>query len=182
MKKLRLPVPGSSLAGAVWRLEEISCAIHKSVQEYKNSARSGGQLRTPSRAYEHFRKKAFKLLSHYVDTGFQDAFRFLLAMKGRTPSRMRGSVRGNEFHFGLLAMSAAANIQPNEGKDFMSRNRLRELAALMNQAHQEGIKEADFNDFVARERRSARDDRVVVDRDRGRQIRQRSIATRRASD
>lgn len=149
-KALSLPPAGASMAKAVRRLEQISRAIQKSVQKKRRVAANAD--RSPLDAYRHFRKKAFKLLDHYVENEMEAAFRFLAEMQGKGPKRSRGRVRGNDFHIGLLAMTAAAG-------DFMSRNRLRELAMLMQQARAEGIKDAEFNQFVARSRnRSEHDD------------------------
>jgi hypothetical protein len=143
MKKSNLPLPsqGSSMAMAVLLLEQISQAIQASMQrEAKRSAAD---------AYDHFREKAYKLLSHYVDHDLHEAFGWLAQIRGAAPKRLRGSVRDNNFHLGLLAMTGAAGV-------FMSPNKLRDLAKLMQQAHEDDVPPAEFNEFVSDTRKYAR--------------------------
>lgn len=133
-----LPPPESSIALTTYRLEEIARAIQKSVR--KKARRPRLNLRVPAESYIHFRRQAYELLSYYVDHDLQPAFTWLLAMHDKAPKRLRGSVRGNDFHLGLLAMTAAAG-------QFMHRNKLRELATAMQRAHAEGISKVDFERF-----------------------------------
>ena len=163
--KPSLPDAGSSIALVTHRLEEIACAIQVTVQRKKAAAAEVNRLRVPLEAYAHFRARAFKLLAHYVDNDFEASFRWLLDMHGKSPKRARGSVCGNEFYLGLLAMEAAAG-------PFMHRNKLRDLAALMQQAHIAGIAPTQFDEFVPQARKRARNERVVVSAERGRTIRQ----------
>jgi hypothetical protein len=167
-RKPPLPPSGSSIAMVTYRFEEITCRIHATVERKKAAAPEEYRLSAPLEAYAHFRSRAFELLSYYVDNGFQAAFRHLLEMHGERPRRSRGSVRGNDFYLGLLAMTAAAG-------QFMHRNKLRDLAALMQRAHIEGIAPAEFDEFVPRARKTALNDRVVVTSERGRAIRQSSM-------
>lgn len=169
-RNLALPPAGSSIAMVTHRLEEIACAIHATVQRKKAAAAEEDRLRVPVDAYEHFRRQAFKLLAYYVDNGFPAAFQWLLQMHGKGPRRSRGSVQGNEFHLGLLAMTAAAG-------QFMHRNKLRDLAFLMQQAHIDGIAPMQFDKFVPQARKRARIERVAVTAERGRAIRQRSMTS-----
>lgn len=164
-----LPPAGSSIAMVTHRLEEIACAIQNTVQR-KKAAAEEKRLSVPLEAYAHFRLRAFELLAYYVDNEFQAAFGLLLEMHGERPKRLRGSVRSNKFYLGLLAMTAAAG-------HFMHRNKLRDLAAIMQQAHIDGIAPPQFNQFVSQARKGARNERVVVTAERGRAIRQNSMTS-----
>lgn len=138
---------------ATLRLEEISKAIQHSVTEKRTRTNGGPSPTVSGVAYRHFRQKAFRLLSHYVDNNFDDSFYWLLAMRNQLPKRTRGSVAGNPFHLGLLAMTAAAG-------EFMSRNKLRDLAAEMQCGHALGILPAEFNAYVSGARRRATEQRI----------------------
>ena len=174
MKKTNLPLPppGSSMAMAVHRLEQISCAIQKSVIERKGNPACDIPLRTPTKAYSHFRRQAFEVLAHYVDNDLQAAFGWLVAMHGQAPRRRRGSVKKNEFHLGLLAMSAAAGT-------FMSLNRIRDLARNMQDAYERGIEPADFNNHVVRARKQDWASREPVTAERAEAITRRAMERRR---
>jgi hypothetical protein len=131
------------MAFAVWRFEAISRAIHSS---FTSKLKKPGQLAPNLDAYGHFRNRAFRLLTHYVDTDRSEAFRWLLMMYGAAPRKTRIPLSDNPFHWGLLALTSA-------GGTFMSKNKLRSLAVLMKRAHAEGLSEADFETFVQHERR-----------------------------
>ena len=166
--RLTLPAPGSSMAFVTYRLEEIACAIHDTVKKRKSAARAEGRLSTPLDAYAHFRSRAFKLLGYYIDNDFHPSFRWLLEMHGKRPQRSRGSVRGNQFHLGLLAMDAAAG-------QFMHPNKLRDYAVLMQQARSKNVLPAAFDTFVRLTRKDAHEGRVPVSSERGSEIRRRSM-------
>lgn len=141
--KPSLPPASSTMAFAVLRLESISRAIHKTYCSMMDS--DGGS----TAAYEHFRARAYLLLSHYIDNGLRDAFQWLLMMNEAAPRRTRISLKDNPFHWGLLAMTAAAG-------PFMSANKLRDLAAFMNQAHAIGVPWAELEAFIRNHRKQER--------------------------
>ena len=149
-RDLKLPVSGASMPLAVFRLEAISCAIRQSFNGLATGQHNIGS-KTGGDAYTHFRSRAYRLLTHYVDHDLQDAFRWLLLMKGAAPRKTRISLDQNPFHWGLLAITAAAGT-------FMSPNKLRSLGSLMKRAHAQGIKEEGFEAYI---RRTRKDDRMT---------------------
>ena len=128
---------------AVLRLEVISRAIHQSY------ASLGGPAPGQTSAYVHFRARAYRLLTHYVDHGLADAFQWSLMMSGAAPKKRRIRMHENAFHWGLLAMTSAAGT-------FMSPNKLRTLGALMKQAHAEGVAETELESFIRGQRKRER--------------------------
>ena len=168
-RELPLPPAGSSSAMVTYRLEQIACAIQQSVQEKKAAAVDEDRLKVPLDAYAHFRRRSFEVLTHFIDNDFQAAFGWLLEMHAAKPQRSRGDLRGNDFHVGLLALTAAAG-------EFMHRNKLGDLAKVMRQAHGAGVATAEFNDFVAMARKNALSERVIVSPERGMQLAQQAKA------
>jgi hypothetical protein len=145
---LELPEPTASMSFVVYRLEAISKAIHQSFEEIvanEEEPSQAGRLR----AYAHFRSRAYRLLSHYIGHGFQEAFRWLLGMQGAAPKRSRIPLHQNPFHWGLLAVTAA-------GGPFMSPNRLRELASDLQAAHAAEVPEEGLESFLQARKRQAR--------------------------
>lgn len=143
-----LPDRGDRLTLAAYRLETIARAIH--VSFIRLSTRPVGDLglSVPREAYVHFRLEAFRLLTHFVDEGLQGAFKLSLMASNAMPKKVRPSVADNPFHWGLIAMSAAAG-------PFMSRNKLLDLANQMRRAHANGTSIADFEVYRKRERKNA---------------------------
>lgn len=140
-----------------YRLEAIACAIQQTVQKKKAIARGQMRLAPPPEAYAHFRQRAFKVLSYYIENDLQAAFGWLLVIYEKHPKRSRGSVRGNDFHLGLLAMTAAAGR-------FLHPNKLRDLALLMQQARSGGVTATEFEGFRLTVLKKARHDRVNWER------------------
>lgn len=169
---LSLPPVGSSKAKATHRFEEISQKIYETVAGKRADAAKEHPMKVSREAYAHFRQRAYKLLSYYVDNEFQEAFRWLLEMYGKAPKRSRGSVKENDFHLGLLAMTASAG-------QFMHQNKLRDLAARMKEAYEGGVAEAEFDKYVSQARRKARCDRVLVSEEVGLAIQQRNLTSAR---
>ena len=147
-QRLELPEVDASLALAVYRLEANSDAIYDTFQEIAASDEESYQT-ARLRAYAHFRSCAYKLLSHYIRHGFQEAFRWLLGMRGAAPKRCRIPLHQNPFHWGLLAMKAA-------GGPFMSPNRLRELATDFQAAYETGVAEGELENFLRARKSQAR--------------------------
>jgi hypothetical protein len=145
-KALNLPQSDASMAAVVLRLEDISKAVQAT---FGRMLKVPGQLAPNPEAYAHFRVRAFRLLVHYVDSDRQEAFRWLLLMYGAAPKKARIRLQENPFHWGLLAMTAAAG-------PFMSRNRLRTLAAIMKRAHEQHIDVSEFEEFARGNRFEAR--------------------------
>lgn len=144
---LQLPPASASMALAVYRLEAISRAIHRT---YRRKSRKGqGAASARLKAYAHFRSKAYLLLSHYVEHGLQEAFKWLLAVHGASPKRTRIPLQQNPFHWGLLAMTASAGV-------FMSPNKLRQLAMELQAAHAEGVPEKRLERYLRDRKRGAR--------------------------
>lgn len=143
---LQLPLASASMALAVYRLEAISRAIHRT---YRRKSTGQGAASARLKAYAHFRSKAYLLLSHYVEHGLQEAFKWLLAVHGASPKRARISLQQNPFHWGLLAMTASAGV-------FMSPNKLRQLAMELQAAHVEGVPEKRLESYLRDRKRRAR--------------------------
>lgn len=136
---LTLPSRAASMATAVYRFEEISRAITLTLHDIQRDARNISSGATLSN--EHFRSKAYKLLTHYVDHGFQASFRWVLCMRGKEPKTVRITLEENPFHWGLLAMAAAS-------EQVLSRNKLRDLGKDLHAAHAGGIQNDDLESFI----------------------------------
>jgi hypothetical protein len=141
---LDLPDSSASMPLAICHLEAISVAIH-------DRFAAGADSRTPPslEAYARFRTSAYRLLTHYVDQGLDEAFRWLLVINDAAPERTRITLEENPFHWGLMAMTAAAGT-------FMSPNKLRDLGASMKRAHAEDVLKDDFEVFIRGLRRRQR--------------------------
>lgn len=140
------------MALAVLRLETISRAIYETYSSLANSDAGSND------AYAHFRARAYLLLSHYLDNGLQDAFQWLLMMNNAAPKRTRIPLQENPFHWGLLAMTAAAGT-------FKSPNKLRDLAFAMKEAHAAGVPWSKLEAFIFDRRKRGRKQAVdaVID-------------------
>ncbi len=144
-----LPVRGSSVALSMYRLEVASRDIHEKLQASLARSSRNSTLFPPLNAYVRFRRKAFKLLAHFVDAELTEAFGWYLIVSGKARNRPRASLEYNPFHWGLLAMSAAAGT-------FMHPNKLRIIAMHMQTAHAAGISDADLEAHIQSQRRAER--------------------------
>jgi hypothetical protein len=107
-------------------------------------------------AYIHFRADAYLLLTHYVDHGLREAFRWLLLMNDAAPQRTRIPLQDNPFHWGLLAITAAARSASRGARrwrPFMSLNKLRDLGSIMKRAHAAGVGVGGLEEFIIDQRK-----------------------------
>lgn len=109
--RLELPEPDASLALTVYRLEAISEAIYDRFEEIAANDEEPSQT-ARLRAYAHFRSRAYRLLSHYISHGFQEAFRWLLGIHGAAPKRTRIPLEQNPFHWGLTTAARGRSHVP----------------------------------------------------------------------
>ena len=145
---LNLPRRGTSVTLAMHKFETISRFIYRKYGPVSAGTRRRAQIIRGSAQYKLFRARAYRLLTHYVDKGFPEAFYWVLAMRSALPKRTRITLDENPFHWGLLAMSAAA-------APVMSSNKLRDLSVQMKQAHAAGVEEDDLEAFIGRSKRDA---------------------------
>lgn len=157
MAKLGIALPSrhASMATSVCRFERISQAIHKSYVRIVRNDPVPLRLSVPAKAYQHFRKRAFTLLSYYVDQDLTQAFHWSLAMADALPKKERTSLYENPFYWGLLAMAKAAAVS-DAAVPFMSPNKLRELSRHLQLAHQGRIRPDDLETFLKESRKQKR--------------------------
>lgn len=146
---LDFPDRRDSIVLAMYKLEAISCALHSAFERGMASNSDNPSRRGSRQPYADFRKRAFALLRYYVDNDFTDTFKWYLAVRDKSPGRIRIPLERNPFHWGLLAMSAA-------GGTFLSINKLRILASDMCAAHAAGIDESGLELHTRAQRKTSR--------------------------
>ncbi len=147
---LDFPDRRDSMVLAMYKLEAIAGAMHSAFERGMARNSDNSSSRGSHQPYADFRKRAYSLLRYYIDNDFTDAFKWYLAVKDKSPGRIRIPLERNPFHWGLLAMSAADG-------DFLSINKLRILASDMCSAHAAGIDESGLELHIRARRKTSRE-------------------------